>query len=181
MQFPVSVISPHKTVPRSRCQTIGQLKDEFIRLSAEQDRNRAGLAFESFLNRLFEASHLKPRLPFRVAGEQIDGSFKLDGQIYLLELKWEAHPLSESPLLSFRAKIEGKSSFTCGVFVAVNGITRETQDAITRGKQPSFFVMDRYDLMMALGEAVSLIDFLRPRVRLLAEEGRVCVPFADVM
>jgi len=53
--------------------------------------------------------------------------------------------------------------------------------AITRGKAPSFFVMNGHDLMMILSEAISLTDFLRKRVRLLAEEGRVCVPFSELV
>ena len=88
--------------------------------------------------------------------------------------------MPEAPLLVFRSKIEGKSAFTRGVFVAVNGVSVQARDAITRGKQPSFFVIDGYDLMMILSEAMSLPDFLRRRVRLLAEEGRVCVPFSEL-
>lgn len=67
------------------------------------------------------------------------------------------------------------------VFVAVNGVSVEARDAITRGKQPSFFVIDGYDLMMVLSEAMSLTDSLRRRIRLFLEEGRVCVPFSDLM
>jgi hypothetical protein len=159
---------------------LAKLKDEFVQLTNEKDRNKAGLSFEPFLNRLFETFQLRPRLPFRIVGEQIDGSFELDGQIYLLELKWENHPLPEAPLLAFRGKIEGKSAFTRGAFVAVNGITAQARDAIARGKQPSFFVIDGYDLMMILSEAMSLPEFLRRRVRLLAEEGLVCVPFLEL-
>ena len=62
----------------------------------------------------------------------------------------------------------------------MNGVSVQARDAITRGKQPSFFVIDGYDLMMILSEAMSLPDFLRRRVRLLAEEGRVCVPFSEL-
>jgi hypothetical protein len=177
----------HSTAPTPAHQqspqvsrVLAQLKDEFVQLTKEKDRNKAGLSFEPFLNRLFEIFQLKPRLPFRIVGEQIDGSFELDGQIYLLELKWENHPLPEETLLAFRGKIEGKSAFTRGVFVAVNGISVQARDAITRGKQPSFFVIDGYDLMMILNEAMSLHEFLRCRVRLLAEEGRVCVPFSEL-
>jgi hypothetical protein len=126
--------SPQQRISRA----LVELKEEFVHLTAETDRNKAGLAFESFLNRLFDTFQLKPRLPFRVVGEQIDGSFELDSQIYLLELKWENHPLPEAPLLAFRGKIEGKSTFTRGMFVAVNGINFQARDAITRGKQPSF-------------------------------------------
>jgi hypothetical protein len=167
---------PH---PR-RAETLLQLKEEFGQLAIEKDRSRAGLALEKLLNRLFEIYDLKPRQPFRVVGEQIDGSFELDGQIYLLELKWEQNPLPEADLLVFKGKIEGKSTFTRGVFIALNGVSAQARDAITRGKAPSFFVVDGYDLMMILGEAISFTYFLRQRVRLLAEEGRVCVPFSDL-
>jgi hypothetical protein len=40
--------------------------------------------------------------------------------------------------------------------------------------------MNGYDLMMILSEVISLTDFLKKRVRLLGEEGRVCVPFSDL-
>jgi hypothetical protein len=161
-------------------QVLAQLKEEFVSLAAQKDRNNAGLALEKFLNRLFGIFQLQPRKPFRVVGEQIDGSFELDGQIYLLELKWENHALPEADLLVFRGKIEGKSTITRGVFVALNGISAQARDAITRGKAPSFFVVDGHDLMMILSEAISLSEFLRRRVRLLAEEGRVCVPFSEL-
>ncbi len=159
---------------------LSQLREEFVCLAAETDRNKAGLSLEKLLNRLFQVFHLQPRQPFRIIGEQIDGSFEMDGDIYLLELKWEKHPLPEADLLVFRGKIEGKSTFTRGVFIALNGISAQARDAITRGKAPSFFVMDGHDLMMILSEAINLPDFLRRRVRLLAEEGCVCVPFSEL-
>jgi hypothetical protein len=164
----------------ARSQALAEMKQEFFRLAMEPDRNRAGLALEKLLNRLFEIFELRPRQPFRVVGEQIDGSFELDGEIYLLESKWERHALPEADLLVFRGKIEGKSTFTRGVFIALNDISPAARDAITRGKAPSFFVMNGHDLVMILSEAIGLPDFLRKRVRLLAEEGRVCLPFSEV-
>jgi len=164
-----------------RHRVLTQLKEDFLRLATERDRNRAGLALEKLLNELFGVFELQPRQPFRVVGEQIDGSFELDGQVYLLESKWESNALPEADLLVFRGKIEGKSTFTRGVFIALNDISVPARDAITRGKAPSFFVMNGHDLIMILSEAISLTDFLRKRVRLLAEEGRVCVPFSELV
>lgn len=90
------------------------------------------------------------------------------------ESKWENTPLPEADLLIFRGKIEGKSTFTRGVFIALNDISMPARDAITRGKAPSFFVMNGHDLMMILSEAISLMtDFLRKRVRLLCGR-RMC-------
>jgi hypothetical protein len=131
---------------RHRSQRLARLKDNFLALALESDRNAAGLALETLLNELFEIFDLRPRQPLGVMGEQIDGSFELQGQVYLLESKWEKHPLSESDLLIFRGKIEGKSTFTGGVFIALNDISGPARDVITRGKAPSFFVMNGHDL-----------------------------------
>ncbi|MBM3786982.1 MAG: hypothetical protein FJW30_21705 [Acidobacteria bacterium] len=163
-----------------RSRELEKLRDEFLALASDADRARAGLALERVLNRLFHLYELQPREPFRVVGEQIDGSFELDSHIYLIESKWEKKPMPEADLLVFRGKIEGKSTFTRGVFIALNGISKEAQDAITRGKAPSFIVMDGWDLTMILNEKMTLPDFLRKRIRLLAEQGRVCVNFAEL-
>src|ERR1035437_4870001 len=157
-----------------------QLKEQFLQLSAEADRNKAGIALEGLLNKLFLLYELSPRAPFRVTGEQIDGSFVLEGEVYLDEAKWEKTALPEADLFVFRGKIEVKSTFTRGVFIALNDVTDVARAAITRGKSPSFFVMNGYDLMMVLSEAIGLTEFLKKRVRLLAEEGRVCVPFPGI-
>ena len=52
------------------------------------DPQTRGLRFEGFLNELFAGFGLAPRGAFRLVGEQIDGSFKLQGQTYLVEAKW---------------------------------------------------------------------------------------------
>ena len=66
------------------------------------------------------------------------------------------------------------------MFLSINGVSRDAQDAITRGKQPNFFVIDGYDIMMLLEDNMDLRTFLRRRQRLLAE-GRVCVPFGELL
>jgi hypothetical protein len=170
-----------KATKRSqRSSEVDGLKAEFLALHHEEDRHAAGYALERILNRLFALHDLAPREPFKVVGEQIDGSFDLDHETYLVEAKWEKDPLPESSLLVFRGKIEGKSAFTRGVFIALNGISEQAQEAIIRGKQPTFFVMDGYDLTMVLSDEVKLDEFLRQRRRLLAEEGLVVVPYPEL-
>jgi hypothetical protein len=177
---PTSQHREQQAEQKRHSQALMELKEEFFRLAVESNRNKAGLGLEQLLNRLFGLFQLQPRQPFRIVGEQIDGSFELEGQIYLLEAKWEQHPLAEADLLIFRGKIEGKSTFTRGVFIALNDVSLPARDAITRGKAPSFFVMNGHDLIMILSQAMSLTEFLRRRVRLLAEEGCVSVPFSQL-
>ncbi len=156
-----------------RTQELENIKSSFYALAKETNRQNAGLEFERVLNRLFALFGLKPRLSYRITGEQIDGSFEMDNEIYLVEAKWEANPLSEAPLLVLRGKIEAKSSFTRGVFIAANGFTPDAIKAITQGKQPNFFLIDGYDLTVVLEGHLDLIHLLREKQRHLAEEGAV--------
>lgn len=151
---------------------LASLSSEFYALLTAADRQAAGYTFEKVLNRLFALSGLDPRGPFKLTGEQIDGSFELDHEVYLLEAKWEKAPANESTLLIFRGKIEGKSQFTRGVFISLNGITPEAEQAITKGKQPNFFTMDGYDLSVVMQCQIGLADLLRLKLRKLAEEGK---------
>lgn len=163
-----------------RSQELEDLKREFLNLHESTDRQEAGLQFEKVLNRLFALHGLSPRESFRVVGEQIDGSFELDHEVYLLEARWQQDPSPAADLYVFREKIEGKSKFTRGVFLSINGVSREALNAIATGKQPNFFIMDGYDVMMLLEDNMDLWTFLRLRLRFLAEQGCLSVPFGEL-
>jgi hypothetical protein len=166
---------------RNRSGSLASFKSDFFDLHQESNRNRAGIVLEKLLNGLFDLYKLAPREPFQVVGEQIDGSFELDHEIYLMEAKWHKEPTQAKDLYVFREKVEGKSRFTRGVFISINGFTDNAKEAITRGKQPTFFLMDGLDLMMLLSEYIELPDFLRRRHRFLAEEGLVSVPHSKLL
>lgn len=154
-----------------------EMRDRFYALSLQKDRQAAGLALERLLNDMFQCFDLEPRGGFQVVGEQIDGSVLLDHHIYIIEAKWTSEPVSESDLLVFRGKIEGKSALTRGFFISVNNFTDEAKEAIIRGKQATFFLVDGYDLAVILEGYRELPDVLRFKLRKLMEEGRV---FASV-
>src|SRR5207248_2965592 len=90
---------------------------------------------------------------------------------YLVEAKWESSPLAEDKLLIFRGKIEGKSSFTRGVFVSISGFTKGCLESISKHKQRTFFLVDGYDLTTVLEGQITLTDLLRAKRNRLAEEG----------
>src|SRR4051812_2980719 len=70
------------------------LRKMFDRLRGMEDRQAAGLELERLLWRLFDLYELEPGAGFRVVGQQIDGSFKLNGFVYLVEAKWTRDPVS---------------------------------------------------------------------------------------
>jgi len=156
-------------------QHLDVLRKRFFDLSRWIDRQAAGRAFQDFLYELLEAADLGPKRPFRVTGEEMDGSFELDDEVYLLEAKWEQAALSEAPLLIFREKVQSKSSITRGAFFALNGATDPAMEAITRGKQPNFFIVNGYDIACVLQGVIELPDLLRKKRRWLAERGVVFI------
>lgn len=170
-----------ETERSQRSSELERLKKTFYGLCDNPNRQQVGLAFEKILNGLFHLHGLSPREPFRVVGEQIDGSFELDHEIYLLEAKWKQEPCPEADLLIFREKVVGKSAYTRGVFISFNGVSKEAAYAITQGKQPNFFAIDGYDITMMLEDNFDLATFFRKRQRILAEEGRVVVPFNELL
>jgi len=154
---------------------LADLRDQYYGLWSMKNRQEAGYTLERVLRGLMALCGLEPHKPFRVVGEQVDGSFDLDREIYLFEAKCVAGQIPEAELLVFRGKIEGKSQFTRGVFFALNGFTCEARDAITRGKQPSFFLVDGHDLSVVVEGGMPLDEMFRAKLRYLAEEGKVFV------
>ena len=162
-------------------RALDDLRARFLALQTQNDRQAAGLALEKLLNELFSLSGLQPGKAFRVVGEQIDGSFVLDSEVYLLEAKWTREQTSEAPLLTFRGKVEGKSAITRGLFLSINGFSPQAILAITKGKQPTFLMMDGADLYRVLEGHVQLDELLRRKIRHLAERGDPYVPVSELL
>jgi hypothetical protein len=103
---PRAEASPAPTFAR---EMYPQLLAELLRLSALPPQ-AGGYAFESFLKTLFGKFQLEVRDPFPLRGEQIDGSFVLGNEIYLLEGKWQNVPSGVDHLHTFHGKVEQKAA-----------------------------------------------------------------------
>lgn len=141
------------------------------------DPQARGLRFEGFLNELFTGFGLAPRGAFRLVGEQIDGSFKLQGQTYLVEAKWHGRQIGFADLMTFSGKVAGKASWSRGLFVSNSGFTADGLEAFSRGRQTNLICADGLDLYEVLSRKVSLIDVLEEKARRAAETNR---PFVAV-
>lgn len=138
-----------------------------------------GYAFEKFLKELFDANGMAGRASFRVIGEQIDGSFELMGETYLLEAKWINKPVDAADLRSFNAKVEDKASWSRGLFVSYSGFSEDGLVAFGKGK--SVVCMDGLDLSEMLQNCLPLKDVLSKKVRRAAESGQPFVCLRDLL
>lgn len=137
-----------------------------------------GFAFEGFLKDLFNAFGLAAHEPFRIRGEQIDGSFQFGSDIYLLEAKWHGQPIGVAELHTFHGKIEQKAAWTRGLFVSNSGFTEDGLVAFGRGKR--VICMDGLDLYEMLEREISLVNVLERKVRRAAETGSAFIRVRDL-
>jgi restriction endonuclease Mrr len=168
-------------------QTAGALSDKRAHKLAERlievsrlEPQRRGLQFEGFLNELFEAHGLAPRNAFRLAGEQIDGSFKLHPETYLVEAKWHGPRIGFADLMTFSGKVAGKAAWARGLFVSNSGFSAEGLEAFTRGRQTNLICVDGLDLYEVLSRQVSLIEVLEAKARRAAETNRAFVAVREL-
>lgn len=137
-----------------------------------------GYAFEKFLTELFDAYGLAPRGSFRIVGEQIDGSFRLDHEIYLLEAKWVNAPVGAEDLYAFTGKVQNKATWTRGFFISNSGFSADGLSAY--GKRQPVVCMDGFDLNELLRRQLPLDEVLRAKVRRAAETGQPLVHVRDL-
>lgn len=160
----------------AKAQELAALLIEITKL----DPQTRGLRFEGFLNELFAGFGLAPRGAFRIVGEQIDGSFRLQGQTYLVEAKWHGPQIGFADLMTFSGKVSGKASWARGLFVSYSGFTAEGLEAFSRGRQTNLICADGLDLYEVLSRKVSLIDVLEEKARRAAETNRAFFPVRDL-
>lgn len=145
------------------------------------NRNR-GYRFETLLANLLRADNLDPRTSYKAPGEQIDGSFFLDGTVFLLEAKWHATEIPASTLYQFKGKVDGKLSGTIGVFISMSGYSKDAVDALTLGKSLNLVLFDKRDVDAAITRNLGFREVLKRKLRKAAEEGVVYFPTeADVV
>jgi hypothetical protein len=181
-----SILTKLGAVPRASAP---KQKDDTSQLSIEMSQRltsklveitsflpqKRGYEFEKFLKELFDAYDLSARASFRLTGEQIDGSFVVHNDTYLLEAKWQNSPTGVADLHTFEGKLREKASWTRGLFVSNSGFSSDGLQAFGRGK--STICMDGFDISEMLRQRLSFIKVMEAKVRRAAETG---CPFASV-
>lgn len=171
-QEPVERADPGPSQPE-----VNELLSQLMALPALQPQPR-GYAFEKFLTRLFNAYGLEAREPFRLVGEQIDGSFQLSSEIYLLEAKWQTPLVGAEALHAFHGKVEQKAAWARGLFISDSGFSSDGLVAFGRGKR--VVLMDGGDLYEVLKRNLSLGEVIARKVRRAAETGVLFVRVRDL-
>ena len=153
------------------------LGNRLVEISDMEPQAR-GYAFETFLKDVFDAYGMAARASFRLKGEQIDGSFVLAEQIYLLEARWRNAKVDVETLRAFNGKVEEKASWSRGLIISQSGFTEDGLHAFGRAKR--IICMDGLDLYEVLSGRHHLADVIARKVRRAAETGMAYVPVRNL-
>lgn len=132
-----------------------------------------GFAFERILKNCLNHEQMDPRSSYKAEGEQIDGSFFLDGSVFLFEAKWHKDELPASSIYQFKGKVDGKLAGTIGVFISMSGYSKDAVDALTLGKSLNVILFGKEDIDAAIIGTSNFKSVLKSKLRIAAEEGVV--------
>ena len=150
---------------------LNQLHGQFLEMHQSSDEpQKRGIAFERFLNALFELWDLNPRAAYSIEHEQVDGAFTFRTDDYILEARWWAEQLQPKDLNDFRVKVDGKARNTLGLYVSISGFTEGAIAKHSHGQTP-LILIDGTDLMPILEGRIELSEVLERKRRHAAETG----------
>jgi hypothetical protein len=139
-----------------------------------------GFAFEKFLDDAFFTFNLAPRKSFRLIGEQIDGSFHLANETYLIEAKWQDPKIGNHDLQAFAGSVRTKSSWARGLYVSYSGFSEDGLTAFARGDATRIICVDGLELWQIIQHKLDLCEVLLLKTRRAAETGRAYFPVREL-
>jgi hypothetical protein len=169
---------------QQRRERIGELRETFIGLLhltpvTNADRQDRGYKLERLLADLFRAYEMEYRPSYKVAGEQIDGSFHFRGFTYIVEVKWRGDPPTAGDLLTFKAKVDAKMESTRGAFISMAGYSDGILEHFintSRGSRNNVILFNGRDVTLLFEGGVGLEDALTAKIDAAEQEGRMWHP-----
>jgi len=161
-------------------EQLGELRNSLLSIEKLPPQQK-GFEFERFLNTLFRTFGLEPRSSFRLKGEQIDGSIEFESHTYLIEAKFQAAPVGQADLLVFKGKVEGKATWSRGIFISASSFTEDGLVAFSQGRPTNLITFSGQDLYFIVDGQMPLEQAIRLKARRAAETGEVMVPIYQLL
>ncbi len=159
-------------VKEKRRDRLRGIRQEFFRLFGHDDAQERGKLLEVVLNRLFKEYGISVREAFsRVANlgegivEQIDGVIELDGEIYLVEMKWLKVKSDVNDVSRHLVRVFTRDA-TRGIFISYSDYTPAAIQTCREALAKAVIVLCKLDEIVALlNEERDLREFLKAKVR----------------
>ena len=155
--------------------TLPELKSRFIKLlQGEVTGSKRGYELENILQILSKINQLEITEPFRVSGEQIDGSIKYDGEHYIIEAKWQEKAVANESVYQFAGKIEGKM-YGRGMFFSIHGFSENVISSLITGKAIKTVFIDGGDLIIVFEELITFQELIDKKIKAAQTKGLIYI------
>ncbi len=164
-----------ETAAKAPTATLPNLKARFIALlQGEVSGAKRGYELEEILQSLSKLVSLDVTEPYRVNGEQIDGSVKYDGEHYIIEAKWQEKAMANEAVYQFAGKIEGKM-YGRGLFFSIHGFSEHVVTSLVAGKAIKTVFIDGGDLILVLEGMIDFTEMLDRKIKAAQTKGLIYI------
>jgi len=143
---------------QKRRERVAAVKADLFALFKEQNPHRRGKQLEAVLNRLFAEDGILLKESFTNKGaeregivEQIDGVVEIDGEVYLVEMKWWDKPLGVAEVSQHLVRVFNRGE-SRGIFISTSGYS---DPAITTCRESASKIVV---ILCTLEEFASLLE-----------------------
>jgi hypothetical protein len=158
---------------KARKNKIAAVKSQLFALFGNLDAHKRGKSLESVLNELFAAYGILVKEAFTVKGrcgegviEQVDGLIEIDGQLYLVELKWWNAPLGTAEVSPHIVRVYNRGGHARGIFISYSKFTEPAiatcRDAIAGGA--IVVLANLHEIVELLNQEADLKKWLKAKV-----------------
>lgn len=163
-----------ETIREQRRSKLAKVKTNLFALFGENDVHKRGKALEGVLNSLFAAEEILIREAFTIKGrcgegviEQIDGLIEIEGQLYLVEVKWWNTALGVAEVSPHVVRVYGRGGVAHGLFISYTDLTspalKTFRDATIQGRVIIFAKLQ--EIVELLEREGDIKDWIKQKVR----------------
>lgn len=140
---------------------------------------KRGQRFNFFIAEFLQCWGISAQANMRGAGE-IDVGFELEGRHYVVEAKWEDHPISTGPIAKLQKRLRQRLGGTSGVFISMSGYTQEAIRDLKDGEQLQVLLLSKEHLEAMLSGFVPPAELLSRLIAKASFLGEGFVPVTDL-
>ncbi|MBD0303602.1 MAG: restriction endonuclease, partial [Tolypothrix sp. T3-bin4] len=152
-------------------EELAAIKTDLFSLFRESDPHKRGKALEGVLNRLFKANGILLREAFTLKGdpskgiiEQIDGVAEIDGELYLVEMKWWNTSLGPGDVSQHLVRVFTRGHAR-GIFISNSDYTEAAITTCKESLRQAVVVLSKLEeIVLLLEREADLKDFLKTKI-----------------
>ncbi|HWQ43583.1 MAG TPA: restriction endonuclease [Desulfosporosinus sp.] len=159
-------------IQKEKKEKLEAIKKEFYALFAMTNPQKRGKLLEGVLNRFFDAEGILIREAFTLEGaqgegvlEQIDGVIEIDGNLFLVEMKWWDTVLGVGEVAQHIVRVYSRGHARA-IFISSSGFTGPAISECKEALRDKVIVLCKLEeLVMLLEQGKDIREFLKEKIQ----------------